>query len=454
VRGLPEGWSSARLGDLGEWGSGGTPLRSHRKFYDAGTIPWLKIGDLNDGIVQQAEECITELGLRSSAAKLLPPGVLLVAMYGSIGKLGVTGFECATNQAIAHCLPKIDLRYLFWLLRWKHDDLIELGKGGNQSNISQTVLKELEVPVAPLAEQRRIVAAVEAHVARVDTARDRLRKLPRTLKRFREAVLAAACSGSLTGDWHESGDSRAVADGWPRRQLVTLCTDVVDCPHSTPKWTSEGEVCLRTTNFTRRGLDLADVRFVSGHTYRERVRRLEPKEGDIVYSREGGILGIACVIPPGIRACLGQRMMLMRTNRGEILPDFLCLVLNSPETISNVTDLTGGTAAPHLNVGDVKAFSIPVPTIGEQKETTRRVGVLFALADRVERRVTAARGRVERVTQAVLARAFQGELVPAEADLAQREKRDYETATQLLARIQSSRTANRRTRRLTSPRSA
>ena len=89
---LPEGWTAVRLRDLGEWGSGGTPLRSRRDYYESGTIPWLKIGDLTDGLIFQSEEKITEGGLANSAAKLLPPQTLLMAMYGSIGKLGITSF--------------------------------------------------------------------------------------------------------------------------------------------------------------------------------------------------------------------------------------------------------------------------------------------------------------------------------------------------------------------------
>ena len=95
-------WERAALGTLGEWGSGGTPLRSEPTYY-GGSIPWLVIGDLNDGVVTSASTCISENGLANSSARILPKDVLLVAMYGSIGKLGITGIECATNQAIAFC---------------------------------------------------------------------------------------------------------------------------------------------------------------------------------------------------------------------------------------------------------------------------------------------------------------------------------------------------------------
>lgn len=163
-------WNRVSLGSLGEWGSGGTPLRSEPQFY-GGSIPWLVIGDLNDGVVTAAASTITEEGLANSSARLLPKGVLLIAMYGSIGKMGITGFECATNQAIAFCKPdpkRTDLRYLFHTLKGIQPALLARGQGLAQKNISQTILKAWEINLPPLAEQKRIVAKVDELMALCD----------------------------------------------------------------------------------------------------------------------------------------------------------------------------------------------------------------------------------------------------------------------------------------------
>ncbi len=140
------------LDQLGDWASGGTPSRAVSAYYH-GEIPWVKIGDLNDGVITRTAETITDSGLAASSARLLPPNVLLVAMYGaSIGKLGVTGINCSTNQAIASCVPNpdvVDLWYLYWALRDAKDILISEGKGGAQPNISQTMLRGFEIPLRP-----------------------------------------------------------------------------------------------------------------------------------------------------------------------------------------------------------------------------------------------------------------------------------------------------------------
>ena len=226
------------------------------------------------------------------------------------------------------------------------------------------------------------------------------------------------------------------------KNVEGVCEVIVDCPHSTPKWTEKGEICLRTTNFRPGILDLSEIRFVSEKTYSERVARLEPAVDDVLYSREGGILGIACLFPSNLTACLGQRMMLMRTNRSIIFPVLIMHILNSSFTSAYVRELTTGSASPHLNVGDIKRFAIPVPPMPEQQEILRRVDVLFKLADAIETRVAAASLRAEKLTQAVLAKAFRGELVPTEAEIARREGRKYEPASVLLERIKGNVSGN------------
>lgn len=146
------------LGEVADWGSGGTPPRKNLEFFGPGT-PWLSIADLNDGEVSTSKESLTEAGLASSSAKVVPPGTVLVAMYGSIGKLGVAATALCTSQAIAFAKPKpglITTAFLFHALKALRPKLVSMGRGGTQSNIGQGDLKRIEVPLPSLNEQRRI----------------------------------------------------------------------------------------------------------------------------------------------------------------------------------------------------------------------------------------------------------------------------------------------------------
>lgn len=176
----------AALGDLGRWSSGGTPSAKERTYF-GGDIPWAVIGDLNDDVVETTARAITDLGLTNSSAKIIPAGSLMVAMYGSIGKLGVAGVEMATNQAIACCQPDPDLvssPYLATFLRCVRTDLVQLGQGGAQRNISQTLLKAVSVPVPSRESQLDFASKVHGCLARFERARalcERRRALLRSI---------------------------------------------------------------------------------------------------------------------------------------------------------------------------------------------------------------------------------------------------------------------------------
>jgi type I restriction enzyme, S subunit len=152
------------------------------------------------------------------------------------------------------------------------------------------------------------------------------------------------------------------------------------------------------------------VRFVSEETYEERIMRLEPKPGDVLYSREGGILGIACIIPNELRTCLGQRMMLFRVDTKVALPEYFTGVLNSTLILSEVRRLTGGAASPHLNIRDIRTFPIPLPPIDEQHQIVTELKRISAETLRLQAIYQQKLHALTDLKQAILQKAFAGEL--------------------------------------------
>ena len=156
---LPQGWDSCSLGELGYWSSGGTPSRRNPDYF-GGRIYWIKSGDLPDGPILYTDETITALGLQNSAAKLLPINTICIALYGAtIGKLGITTFEAATNQAVANLVADqtlVHTKYVFYFLKSARQHFVELGQGGAQPNISQQIVRESIIPIAPIKEQQQI----------------------------------------------------------------------------------------------------------------------------------------------------------------------------------------------------------------------------------------------------------------------------------------------------------
>ena len=168
---LPKGWEWRRLGEVGEWGAGATPSRKNPEYYKDGKIPWLKTGDLNDGVVTCIPESITEKALAETSVRLNPIGSVMMAMYGAtIGRVGILGIEATTNQACCVCRVNelVDYRYLFYYLMSQREQFKRLGGGGAQPNISKELIVTYPVPLPPLAEQKRIVAKVKEMLAACD----------------------------------------------------------------------------------------------------------------------------------------------------------------------------------------------------------------------------------------------------------------------------------------------
>ena len=160
---IPDSWEWVRLVNIGDWGAGATPSRTHPEYY-GGNIPWLKTGDLTDSYIDAIPETITELALEKTSVRLNPAGSVLIAMYGAtIGKLGILSIAATTNQACCACFPLggLDNKYLFYFLMAQKPVFIKQGEGGAQPNISKEKIVSTLMPVPPLEEQRRIVVMLE-----------------------------------------------------------------------------------------------------------------------------------------------------------------------------------------------------------------------------------------------------------------------------------------------------
>ena len=369
----PDGWTLARLAQLVE------PSRAKVEPESMPRAPYLGLEHI-EADTRRIIERGTAADVRSTKTRFHAGDVLYGKLRPYLNKVCVPDFDgiCSTDILVFSQPQHIGSKYLMYFLNLPSTvEYANHNSSGVQlPRVSFGDLGKLEIPLPPLPEQERIVHAIERLTARVDAVRACLANVPKILKRFRQAVLAAACSGRLTEDWRESHSSTRTAfellqilesrssktararlgsavepdatlelpTGWVWSPLNVLCDEIVDCPHSTPKWTDSGRLCVRTTNFKPGYLDLSSKRFVSDDTFRERISRLRPKPGDLLYSREGGILGIACLIPPNTQLCLGQRMMLIRA-WPDVSTPYVMHCLNSSIVLQCVRELTGGTAS-------------------------------------------------------------------------------------------------------------
>ena len=167
---IPDSWEWCKLGWIGNWGAGATPAKGNPEYYDNGTIPWLRTGELNNAIVYDSEIKVTPKALEKCSLRMCHVGDVLIAMYGAtIGKVAIAGIELTTNQACCACTPYgIYNKYLLYYLMASKKTFIEMGEGGAQPNISREKIIAFPFPIPPLAEQHRIVSKIEELFHEID----------------------------------------------------------------------------------------------------------------------------------------------------------------------------------------------------------------------------------------------------------------------------------------------
>lgn len=153
-----------RLGDLCVINSGGTPRRNNESYWKNGDIPWVKISDLNNGVVESTEEFITLDGLKNSSAKIFPQGTLLYTIFATIGEVAILNIDAATNQAIVGLQlkenQKVYLKYIYYYLKSQTNIIKQLGRGVAQNNINLSVVKNMIIPIVSLEKQSNIIATL------------------------------------------------------------------------------------------------------------------------------------------------------------------------------------------------------------------------------------------------------------------------------------------------------
>ncbi|WP_183059844.1 restriction endonuclease subunit S [Salmonella enterica] len=399
---LPEGWIDTQLGNIVDYGKA-----TKRVLSDVNDDTWVL--ELED-IEKESSKLLStmrasERPFKSTKNSFKKGDVLYGKLRPYLNKIIIAKEDgvCTTEIIPLSAEPSCCNKYIFYWLKSSTflGYVNDVSYGVNMPRLGTADGLKAPLRLAPLAEQKIIAEKLDTLLAQVDSTKARLEQIPQILKRFRQAVLAVAVSGKLADKQDENHH-------WQEQQLSHVASHIVDCPHSTPKWSSEGKYCVRTTAFSPFYLDLSNQGYVDEETYQNRIQRLKPEPDDILYSREGTI-GIACQIPKGVELCLGQRMVLIRAS-AKISSKYLTIVLNSNHILKIVRSKTMGSTAPRINMSDIKSYPIPLPPLQEQHEIVRRVEQLFAYADTIEKQVNSALTRVNSLTQSILAKAFRGEL--------------------------------------------
>ena len=265
----------------------------------------------------------------------------------------------ASSEWIVIRTDEYNPEFLVWYFRtpqFQQKMMSEVtGIGGSLTRAQPKRVAEYLVPVFDRKRQDRIATVLNKIANIIDLRKKELKAYDELIKsRFVEMF----------------GDPVANDKNWPIEELDSICSAIVDCPHSTPSYTAEntGYMCIRSSIVKKNHILWDEIEYIPEHEYRQRILRKKPEKGDIIYTREGAILGIAAMIDRNCNVALGQRSMLLSPNNSICLPQFLSVAMNFDSFLRKALGGISGSASPHINVGDIKAFAIILPPIALQEQ--------------------------------------------------------------------------------------
>ena len=394
---VPDNWAWTTLGNIGTWQAGGTPSRSNKSYY-GGNIPWLKTGDLNDGLITNIPEKITEDAVANSSAKINPTGSILIAMYGAtIGKLGILTFPATTNQACCACIEyfAITQKYLFYFLLSHRDMFIAKGGGGAQPNISKEIIVNTAIPLPPLAEQERTVTEIERWFTLIDQLEQGKSDLQTVIKQAKSKILELAIHGKLVPqDPNDEPASELLKRINPEAEITcdnghypvgwidVILGDIFY--HNTGKAlnSSNKEGVLRnyltTSNVYWNQFDLSLVKQMP---FRDNeLEKCTVQKGDLLVC-EGGDVGRSAIWNFDYNICIQNHIHRLRP-KGDLNVSFYYYVLRFLKEHNRIGGKGIGLLG--LSSNELHKIGMPLPPRKEQDRIVLKIEELFSVLDNIQ----------------------------------------------------------------------
>lgn len=441
---LPKGWVSAKLEDIAE-----TNPRHPAGLNDTLKVTFVRmaaVSELNwkfqyteESILGQVRKGYTHFAegdvLFAKITPCMENGKAAVAK-GLKNKLGCG----STEFHVVRPRAGIDSKYIYYFVHqeaFRREAAQNFTGTAGQLRVPVQFIKAAELPIPPTHEQCRIVEKLETLLWKVDTCQKRLEKIRVILKRFRQSVLAAACSGRLTADWREDANLEGdLPSGWKPACVGDVIEDLKYGTSQKCSYDKKGVPVLRIPNVVNGIIDHGDLKFAT--LPKQELKQLRLSSGDILIIRSNGSVSLvgksAIVREPDKGFAYAGYLIRIRPNRTIIDSEFLNLVLSSYEVRLQIEmEARSTSGVNNINSGEVRSLQLSLPPLKEQHEIVRRVKEFYVLADQIETRYAKAKTYVDKITQSILAKAFRGELVPQDPS--------DEPATVFLERLRKERSA-------------
>ncbi|QLH09466.1 restriction endonuclease subunit S [Candidatus Nitrosotenuis sp. DW1] len=445
----PACWITAKLSDVSEIKSGGTPSTTKKEYWN-GEIAWVNSGKLKDDLITEPSKFITKKGLENSAAKLFPKDTVVIALTGATtSKVGYLTFPSTTNQSVTGILPNDYFipRYVFYALISEREQILKQKIGTAQHHINQKIVENILIPFPPLNEQKRIVAKIEELFSLIDLAVGVLTKTRFVIKQYKSSLLKSAFSGELTINFRKQNpnlNSNQLLDeinkNKKNQEKKLAKIPIPESKHgnhkipSTWAWAYVGNICSilqygtsEKANSDSSGIPVLRMgNILDGELIFEKLKYY-PKNwdakndflleaGDVLFNRTNSaeLVGKTAVFRDAFPdSVFASYLIRVKVFSQIILPTILSHYVNSPfgrMFIRSVVSQQVGQA----NVNGTKFSMMPIPLIpfDEQKILLDAIEMSFSVSNKISNELGEKLEYLNKLKQTILKQAFEGKLVP------------------------------------------
>lgn len=402
---VPENWCWTFVDKVSTVITGGTPSKKNPEYY-GGDFPFFKPADLDEGRhVFDASEYLTEEG--KSVSRIIPAKSTAVCCIGSIGKCGYLEKEGTTNQQINSAIPKFNAEYLFYFMNTDNfvNQLWAKSSATTIAIVNKAKMESCVFPLAPLAEQQRIVERIESIFAKLDEAKEKAQAVVDGFELRKSAILHKAFTGELTAQWRQ--EHGVGLDSWEKRTLNSVCKSIYDGDHMPPPKSEDGVPFLVISNVNTGHLSYENTRFVPQDYYDALSDTRKPELGDVLYTLVGSY-GIPVVVDDEKPFCFQRHMALLKPE--SIDTYFLWYLLQTHEMYNKATEIATGTAQLTVPIKGLRALEFMCPDAYEQKQIVTMVSDILNKEQKAKEAAEAVIDQIDTMKKSVLARAFRGEL--------------------------------------------
>lgn len=370
---IPNEWRVDKIGDITEIKTGGTPSKDNEEYWSNGNIPWMVSGDINKKIVREVNGKITNLGMEKSAAKLLPPKTVMIALNGQGKTKGTVAYletEVTCNQSLAGFIPndKYNSKYLYYNLQSRYLEIRNLVGDEARNGLSLGLLRDIYVPLPSYEEQQKIAEILST----VDSQIDYTDKLIEKTKELKKGLMQRLLTKGIGHKEFKMTEIGEIPMEWEIREISDITSFIGS--GVTPKggekvYVNEGVSFIRSQNVLVNKLSTEDIAHISEEV-NNKMKRTEVFEGDLLLNITGASIG-RCALVPGEfgKGNVNQHVCILRLNQG--CDKYLIQVMNSSYIKNQIDSFNGGSSREGLNFQQVKKLQVQYPPVKEQEQIAK-----------------------------------------------------------------------------------